>query len=86
MLFESLALGDILVKTLLRGISGIFPPMLSSRSFTLSLFTVKNYYTTHSVQEPGAEKLIQSDPGLETHSSKANPLQTSGLTLDFGTF
>ena len=85
MLFEVPCSGDILVKTLLRGISGIFLPMLSSRSFTLSLFTVKNY-TTHAVQEPGAEKLIQSDPGLETHSSKANPLQTSGLTLDFGTF
>ena len=34
--FLSLALGDILVKILLRGISEIFLPRLSSRTFTVS--------------------------------------------------
>ena len=39
--FMSLALGDILVKILLRGISEAFPPMFPSKTFILSQLIVK---------------------------------------------
>ena len=41
--FISLALGDILVKTLLHGISEIFLPMFSFRTFMVSRLTFKSF-------------------------------------------
>ena len=41
--FISLALGDILVKILLRGISEVFPPMFSSRIFMVSQLIFKSF-------------------------------------------
>ena len=41
--FMSLALGDILVKTLLHGISEIFLPMFSSRTFMVLQLIFKSF-------------------------------------------
>ena len=41
--FMSLALGDVLVKILLHGISEIFLPMFSSRTFMVSQLTFKSF-------------------------------------------
>ena len=41
--FMSLALGDILVKILLHGISDIFLPMFSSRTFMVSQLMFKSF-------------------------------------------
>ena len=41
--FMSLALGDISVKILLRGISEIFLPMFSSRTFMVLQFVFKSF-------------------------------------------
>ena len=42
--FMSLALGDISVKILLHGISPIFLPMFSSRTFIVSQLMFKSFY------------------------------------------
>ena len=41
--FVSLALGDVSVRMLLRGMSEIFLPMFSSRTFVVSCLTFKSF-------------------------------------------